>query len=246
MALWRLQAGAPFARHLLQVVGSRASSLNTRLRESRGAITSNEGFSLVAPIQGHSAVLAPWGRMASCWSLWKRGFIVDEEVAVSEARPALKILARPPPSGSRTTPAVTATFATRRAFGLRRQDGPRGFVLPPSGAGPSSTTLWGGVLAGSAPSATSTIRLWPCTSFDLKLLGRRRGRSAGRLVQRPSELESIPLSRTAEVIHGTLCYKSRRGLLGHCTLRACRLGPRTAPPRSQPSDKSRVRCTGGP
>jgi hypothetical protein len=43
----------------------------TRTRESRGAMTSKEGFSVVAPMRVMRP-LSTWGRKASCWALLNR------------------------------------------------------------------------------------------------------------------------------------------------------------------------------
>ncbi len=45
--------------------------MNTWLRERRALLTSNEGFSVVAPMRV-SVPDSTWGRSASCWALLKR------------------------------------------------------------------------------------------------------------------------------------------------------------------------------
>ena len=58
-------------RMVLILSGDNCSNITTREREIRGEITSNDGFSVVAPIKEMSP-LSTWGRKASCCALLKR------------------------------------------------------------------------------------------------------------------------------------------------------------------------------
>src|SRR5581483_3390814 len=87
-------------------VSESGSNTNTRQRESSGAVSSNEGFSVVAPI----SVITPFstqGRKASCWARLKRWIssqkrIVPRPSYLSRSSAARMI------SRTRPTPSVTA------------------------------------------------------------------------------------------------------------------------------------------
>ena len=56
---------------VLMSSGDNCSKTMTRERDISGEITSNEGFSVVAPISDIRP-LSTWGKKASCWALLKR------------------------------------------------------------------------------------------------------------------------------------------------------------------------------
>ena len=87
--------------------------MKTRQRESSAALTSNDGFSVVAPMST-TVPRSTWGRIASCCALLKRWISsMKRMVRCPVARSSL-------PASSTTrrrsaTPAVTAERATKRA-----------------------------------------------------------------------------------------------------------------------------------
>src|SRR6266849_3424724 len=145
---------------------SSASRRKTRLRDRRGAITSNDGFSVVAPM----SVTVPsstCGKTASCWALLKRWI---SSMKSTVRRPARRWTRASATTLRRSaTPAVTADMATRRAL-VSAASSPASVVLPLPG-GPQSTML-GRWPEAVSPLSTSTTRFWP-TRLS-KLLGRRR------------------------------------------------------------------------
>ena len=87
----------------------RASSGITRHRESRGAMTLKDGFSVVAPMSV-TVPASTWGSSASCWALLRRWISSMKSSVRSVVRRAASMALRI--SG---TPAVTAESGTSRA-----------------------------------------------------------------------------------------------------------------------------------
>src|SRR5438477_1492832 len=168
------------------------SRRKTRLRDSSGAITSKDGFSVVAPI----SVTVPsstWGRIASCCALLKRWI---SSMNRTVRRPARRCsLASATTLRRSATPAVTADSATMRAL-VSVASSPASVVLPLPG-GPHRTML------GRCPErvnsrSTSTTLRWPTRSS--KRLGRIRV-ARGRLGGAPAaEGNSSPWSGGGSVI----------------------------------------------
>ena len=118
-----------------------ARSVKTRTRDSSAALTSNDGFSVVAPIK----VTVPFsacGRTASCWALFQRWTSSMNRIVRSAGvrRASSTTLRRS------ATPAVTADMATNRERVRRAMTSAR-VVLPDPG-GPHRTML--GTLSASS------------------------------------------------------------------------------------------------
>ena len=144
----------------------RCSRRKTRLRESRGAMTSNEGFSVVAP----TSVMVPsstWGRMASCCALLKRWI---SSMKSTVRRPARRCTRASATTLRRSaTPAVTADMATIRALvSVARR---RARVVLPLPGGPHRTMLGRWPERVSCLSTSTTRR---CPTRSSKLTGRNR------------------------------------------------------------------------
>ena len=95
---------------------SRESGFNTTTlaRESNGALTSKDGFSVVAPTR-ITVPASTWGKSASCWDLLKR-WISSMKSSVLCPRMSRRWAASATASRTSFTPAITAESATKLAL----------------------------------------------------------------------------------------------------------------------------------
>ena len=143
-----------------------APSLNTRVRDSSAEMTSNEGFSVVAPI----SVTVPsstCGSTASCCALLKRWI---SSMKSTVGRPSCRRCRASATTRRRSaTPAVTADRLSKWPETLRART--RASVVLPEPGGPQSTMLGRWPAEMRRPS-TDTSSSWPSTSSSRS--GRRR------------------------------------------------------------------------
>jgi hypothetical protein len=149
--------------------GSRRFRVNTRQRESSGAITSKEGFSVVAP----TSVTVPastWGSRASCWARFRR---CSSSRKSSVRSPACRSrCARSTAARISLTPAVTAESDSKRVRG--REASTRASVVLPQPGGPHRIRDGSSPACSSEPSAAPSPRRcsWPRISDSAR--GRMR------------------------------------------------------------------------
>ncbi len=91
--------------------GDRPWSRNRLERDSRGALTSKYGFSVVAPMRV-SSPSSTWGRRASCWDLLKRWTSSRKRIVPWPCSPR-RALARATTSRTSLTPALTADSVSK-------------------------------------------------------------------------------------------------------------------------------------
>ena len=187
------RSGSPSARRTIasRSASVRRSSTYTRQRERSAAITSNDGFSVVAPI----SVTVPrstCGRKASCWALLKR-WISSTKRIVRWPRRARRSSASATRPRTSLTPVSTAENGVKWALACAASR--EASVVFPVPGGPHRIIEW------RSPDSIATRRRRPgprrcaCPTNSSRLRGRIRsasGAASRRLWRAVSSNSSTP------------------------------------------------------